>query len=442
MVPLKRRVRRLVEALIALSTLALVAVVTRLNLKVYYHPSTSTSAASLLKVQRPAQHLSSIALPSSLPLPDLPKYTTELASIAVRTTEWICGDKNDIDPRDDVPRPFFAFVHVYKTAGSTLRSFFSSYARACRKSLMVIVSCSGATPAAGENWHPCRLKSVMDARRRIVEHDYMKDRVYPTVNATVLQRHFDILAGHYRLGATDHVFQEHRHADSDGGSHFLRTPARHIVFLRQPRERFVSSILYRAKQFSMNKKDTVEETARFIKKRVHDSRQENDYQTSVFKYLLTPEQAQIKENKTFRSTVQLVEHQTRLAIWNLIQYNAIVGMTEHFAESMVVLKHVLLPDEYTSDERKEKSRVLFEEYTTNSNKTSIRLADNIPATRKNPSQMGTISTSSVMVELEKDKIFMREFEEFLKYEQIVVDFGLTMFWLQHDAVTEDRKSVV
>ena len=59
------------------------------------------------------------------------KYTADLAAKAVEPTVWACGKaggqhENALDPITN-QRPFFAFVHVYKTAGSTLRDFFRKY---------------------------------------------------------------------------------------------------------------------------------------------------------------------------------------------------------------------------------------------------------------------------------------------------------------------------
>lgn len=364
----------------------------------------------------------------ALPIPQsLPIYNKELASHAIRTTTWMCGDKNP--PADQNQRPFFAFVHVYKTAGTSLRHFFADYADLCRKSMMLIVNCSGIKASilkskASENWNSCRLKYVIDRHgNQEGEHDGVEDRVYPTINNTVLQEHFDILAGHYRFGLSDNVFPHHQPPSSNP---LDTTPVRHIVFLRQPMERYVSSKLYRAKQFGTNKKEmsTVEDTVDYIKKRVRERRKKNEYLDSIFNYLLTPEQAQTTMRKL--STEQLMEHKTQLAIKNLVHYNAIVGMTERFSESMAILQHALLPSQFSSDERKDSVGEMFENYSAD--------GDSSQSSRQNPSQMGTISTSSVTAELKKDDAFIQEFQEYLKYEQIIVDFALKMHNMQYDLV--------
>lgn len=63
----------------------------------------------------------------------LPVYTREMAHLAVRAVPWTCGDGEEI-ARDPLSgqKPMFAFVHVYKAAGSTVRLFFRKYAAICR----------------------------------------------------------------------------------------------------------------------------------------------------------------------------------------------------------------------------------------------------------------------------------------------------------------------
>lgn len=121
-----------------------------------------------------------------------------------------------------------------------------------------------------------------------------------------------------------------------------------------------------------------------------------------------------------------MEHKTQLAIKNLVHYNAIVGMTERFSESMAILQHALLPSQFSSDERKDSVGEMFENYSAD--------GDSSQSSRQNPSQMGTISTSSVTAELKKDDAFIQEFQEYLKYEQIIVDFALKMHNMQYDLV--------
>ena len=363
----------------------------------------------------------------------LPKYDKSMAAHAIRKVDWICGDEEPMTSNPN--RPFIVFVHIYKTAGSTLREFFANYASLCSKALMLLVGCTGVKShvlKSANNWDSCRLKYTIDGREYIQEHDEMgKDevRVYPTVNTTIIQSNFDILTGHYRIGLLD--------------STPLNT--RHVVFFRQPVERYVSSILYRAKEQSLHKKETIEDTAQYIKDRVYDSRKRGDYQESVFKYILTPTQAE-ETRKKKSSTAK----KATIAIENLLYYNPIVGFTETFQQSMLVLEHALLPDEFSSDEREELVEEMFDTYVgdVSDNTANTTASENEKQdesmfkhidTRKNLSQMGSISTSSVVAELKRDDKFMSVITEFLKYEQVVADFALKMHRLQYDMVIQSNE---
>lgn len=380
---------------------------------------------------------------------ELPTYTKRQAKQAIRPASWICGDKHDksLDTLTNL-KPFFGFVHVYKTAGSTLREFFTEYAMHCRKSFMLLVNCSGlkhpVISSRGEvkEWNNCRLKYVLDGRNGISEHDGMEleERAYPSVNNSVLLDKIDILGGHFRIGSADYAFQDIQQLQSKRQSAQSTTPVRHIVFLRQPMERYVSGMLYRAKNYQKNKKESLVGTVSYIKKRVLESRRKkNEYATGVLNYLLTPEQ-QGKMKAKDMGTVhieasdvsleeQLVSYNTRVAIDNLAKYNVIMGMTERFTESMLILRHVLGTTPFTSDERRDAMKEMFDEYTNtttgDSNKNAV----------KNPSTMGVISTSSVMTELEDDADFMTEFKEYVKYEQMVVDFAWKMHVMQYELAT-------
>jgi len=377
-------------------------------------------------IQKKKQPNSRSLIHNKQPISSLPKYDKSMAATAIRKVDWICGDEEPMTSNPN--RPFIVFVHIYKTAGSTLREFFANYANLCSKALMLLVGCTGVKShvlKSTNNWDSCRLKYTIDGREHIQEHDEMgkdEDRVYPTVNSTIIQSNFDILTGHYRIGLLD--------------STPLNT--KHVVFFRQPLERYVSSILYRAKEQSLHKKETIEDTAQFIKDRVYDSRKRGDYQESVFKYILTPTQAE-ETRKKKSSTAE----KATIALDNLIHYNPIVGFTETFQDSMLILEQALLPNEFSSDEREELVEEMFDTYVGDVSDNTANTTASVNEeegegmfkhidTFKNLSQMGSISTSSIVAELKKDDKFMSVITEFLKYEQMVADFALKMHRLQYD----------
>jgi len=331
------------------------------------------------------------------------EYTAELAARAVEPTVWTCGEKDRqkqtaLDPITN-QRPFFAFVHVYKTAGSTVRDFFQNYATVCKKSLALVISCHGS------GIEECRLKRSVNAPQSIER-----------VNSTILHDHYDMLGGHYSFGMADDIFSYDAATPNYGNGAPL---VRHMVFLRQPMTRFVSHILFKQKKGGWNMKDTVEDTAEDIKEMIRTSRGKGEYMSSIYKYLLTPQQRAMRYDQT-QTQEDVVAHKAQLSIGNLLRYNAIVGMTETFSQSMKIFEHAM-GHIVTSTRKEEEARAMFSRY----------IGEEVS---RNVSKRKGISTGSVLKELNKDGEFMAIFREFVKYEQMIVDFAMDMHQKQYEAV--------
>lgn len=326
------------------------------------------------------------------------KYTAELAARAVQPTVWTCGEKDRkaqaaLDPITN-QRPFFAFVHVYKTAGSTVRDFFREYAAICNKSLALVFACRGSSVKQ------CQLQAKVNAPHS-----------HKGVSSAILHDHYDILGGHLSFGMADDIFSN---ATDTTAAH-----VRHMVFLRQPMARFVSHILYQQKQRNKNQRDTIEETAEDIKKRVRRYRGKGEYVSSIYKYLLTPTQRAMTYDQE-QTKEEVVAHKAQLAIDNLLRYNAIVGMTETFSQSMQLFEHAM-GHTSTSTRKEEEAQEMFSRY----------IGEEVS---RNKSKRKSISTGSVLTELNKDDEFMAIFREFVKYEQKIFDFALVMHEKQYEAV--------
>jgi hypothetical protein len=264
------------------------------------------------------------------------------------------------------------------------------------------------------NWKKCQVVSSIDRNSHAENIGKNRKRLYPTANNTVIRNNFDILGGHFRIGTGDYILKN----NTDNID-----PLRHIIFLRDPIDRYISGVLYQFKQSKQKKQSrTLQHFVDLIKERVLSGRAAGDFWDRSLAYLLTPGQAE-KFNQAKTSfmkanrTEQLTEVKAKTAIDNLFKYNAIVGMTEHMDQSMDILKYVLLTG------AKAKHIALLEKYT---NKT------------RNVSKNGDISTSSVLEELKKDAKFMSVFEEYVKYEKLINDYAMGMHLKQHEMLLEQR----
>ena len=348
------------------------------------------------------------------PSPTRLNYTAELASMAVEPTVWTCGKKDRhnqtaLDPITN-QRPFFAFVHVYKTAGSTVRDFFTEYATICKKSLAIIQTCRGS------GVEKCQLKSVNAPQKQLKR-----------VNSAILHDHYDILGGHFSFGMADHIFSNANTTTTTtattphNGNNEAAQKVRHMVFLRQPMARFVSHILYQQNTRNKHQRETVQDTAEDIKKRIRSSRGKGEFMSSIYKYLLTPTQREMKYDRKGQTQEAVEAHKAQLSIDNLMRYNAIVGMTETFSQSMQIFEHAM-GHVGTSARKEEEVKGLFSRFVGEE-------------VLRNVSKRKSISTGPVLKELNKDDEFMVVFREYVKYEQMIVDFAMEMHQKQHNAVT-------
>ncbi len=383
----------------------------------------------------------------------LPTYTRDMARLAIRPVSWTCGDDLEVvDPLTDV-RPIFSFVHVYKAAGSTLRDFFERYSLKCRKSWMVLISCTkvkSSSIRANEDWNGCRVKQVVNGRHIHLNNigDANAERPYPTVNNTILREKIDIFGGHIQIGSGDFI-----HGNPAVAFPAQTPPVRHIVFLRDPMARFVSGILYEQKNGKMKAGETdvaLEGTVKLIKKRVRGSRKADAYMKRSTQYLLTPIQSENIANLTARNIGRTSEEnrayaQAVAAIQNLVNYNVILGMAEAMDQSMTILRHALLSNRFTDDDRKEYAGDLFENYDDSERTTEEEEEENDrmirrPKEKFNLSERDGVSTALVLQELKKDADFIPIFQEYVKFEQMINDFAWVMHKMQFEEATQKALS--
>lgn len=337
---------------------------------------------------------------------------------------------------------------------------------------MLVIHCTGVNlstiQSEERNWEKCdvksKLESVASGRRDL------------SLNNSILRERFDILGGHLRIGTADNVFRNNSLTHLASLQHYSDESApqlRHIVFLRNPMDRYVSGILYQ--KFEVKKKKySVDHVVQIIKEQVIEARKKNQYQDRILSYLLTPVQVdslnkyvnQVNKMKSENCSIpdniapkNTPEYKTLLAIHNLFHYNVIVGITERMPESMRILKQIL-GNEFRNDESRKDVYELFEKFaptevsregqnnvkTSNQSTDSKSVSDGVVLRKANSTQGHDVShgivlnaskkitTSFVLEQLRQDEEFMMLFREFLKYEQMIVDFAWGMHMMQHEMV--------
>jgi len=205
----------------------------------------------------------------------VPIYNISRAAEAVQSTTWKCGVETTRSAT--TPHTLVAFVHVYKTgtcvslivaprllpallfgatsllnltcfrhqAGSTMRLFFRDVANACKKNWVLLSTCTGVRLSSLKEpntaWTPCRVSEVVEGRRgRVEQNKYggptrksfvgARGKKQTKMNNLFVASDVDIIGGHMRVGTADYAFE----TEPPQGR------VRHVVFLREPLERFVS----------------------------------------------------------------------------------------------------------------------------------------------------------------------------------------------------------
>ena len=164
-------------------------------------------------------------------------------------------------------------------------------------------------------------------------------------------------------------------------------------------------------------------------------------------YLLTPIQSEDKANLSLsRRIAGMTPEEKRMdvkamtVIQNLMHYNVIMGMTENMAQSMTILRHVLISGSFSSDNRMKMIDGLFEKHII-LKKEDHKQNNNAQSYKINVSVRNGVSTELVLQELMKDEDFLPIFQEYVKYEQIIHEFALKMHMMQYaEAVTYNEKS--
>ena len=314
---------------------------------------------------------------------------------------WSCSDTNR--------KKKLAFVHIFKTAGSSMRTLLSRYAEKCHAGNAVVVNCAPVDPASIEskNWvkqekwqrrSPCLLKKTVFRNKTVVS------RPASPINTTYLEEaNIDILDGHITMG-TDQYWKDNQ------GHH---VDVQYLTFFRESTRKVVSAVLY------MNPKLSFDEAVEKTKTKVRKALSKSEYLDNS-KYIITPAHAAKLANTTLNPYAT-----ARLTMETLKENKVLFGIVERMSESLEMLQHVIDKDRELDG--------LFESFGM------------IPAgankTREVIKNQSKLSSSDVLAELEKDEEFMKLMREYVKYDTMVYEFALDMHMRQYETFQAQQQPV-
>jgi len=335
------------------------------------------------------------------------------------------------------------FVHVFKTAGSTIRSFFRAYAERCRRGWTCAIGCSLVDPmtlgptSGKQTWALLRhtISGIDTNHKKPEGYCRMKDYI----TRAGLKREF---LGPFE--SRSEVANEHIYHDTDilGGHMPLGIgekswpgvqEVRYLTFVRSAVSKYVSARIYSAPDLSTKK------YVRLIRKTLNKEQEvqgEKRYHQGYSKYLITPEQHKrgIDVSKNSLNAVESARMRSIICD-NLYRMNVTVGVVERWSESMELLQDLIDPTRQATDLFIEYGMTQEARLTNFSNRgaSGHGAASKRPQTtvRKNVSGSGKTSTPSVVEVLKKDAKVWSMLQEYLKFDQEIYECGLKIHKSQY-----------
>jgi len=112
---------------------------------------------------------------------------------------WSCSATESDLPTTHHPPPKLVFVHIFKTAGSTLRSFFRDYSQQCLgRSYATLTGCTSVplktlqlAEAHNLSWEPCNMKDFSNRQGQKQLLNGPVNEIFCKTNSTSLEDIFD-----------------------------------------------------------------------------------------------------------------------------------------------------------------------------------------------------------------------------------------------------------
>jgi hypothetical protein len=309
---------------------------------------------------------------------------------------WRCKDEKAKEGRSSK----LIYLHLPDIEEtSVFRAILEAYSHHCHAGMAVVSTCSSPSVKSMKsgNWQnskgrragePCRI-------RKVLERDLTEFYEQQHVNMTFLQSDIDVLVGNFPIGVDSYW--------KDASNNPIN--AQYITLLQDPVSLYVG-------RFNNGKTLPLNQTADDIKRHVQEQHKYGRVYSQYPSYLITAEQFE-----DFQKAGVIPSHKSAafLAMKNLLDSNVLVGIAERMPESIEMLKHVVDRTSYLDK--------MFE-YFGMRNATGI--AKKVIRSR----------SSKIVKELEKDKEFMIQFREFVRWDAELYDFALDLHKRQYNLVKE------
>jgi hypothetical protein len=319
---------------------------------------------------------------------------------------WKCSD----DPSERFTKVIF--LHLTRSAGSTLRPFFRAYSNLCHRGIAIVSQCVDLgleSMKGGDIWRngetgPQAAKDCwlsLATNRTGSEILSNPGGFMGRMNTAFLKDHdIDILAGHLSLGSESYWL------DSS------REQPQYVVFVRHPLAKYVSQILLVERADNL----TIQEAVALVNRSAARELEQRSYHDTFSSYLITPQQ---KEWVDVENVEWTPERRVNLTLSNLFQRPVLVGVVDRFPESLQMLGYVLDKDGEANN--------------------LVNFFSSPPNSTKLYEKLGNRNRTLAVVEaIEQDASVSATLREFLRYELEIYEYALELHVKQYQWMQQDR----
>jgi len=301
------------------------------------------------------------------------------------------------------------FLHLSRSAGSTIRSILRAYASYCKAGIAFVSHCIDLahdhTIRGDEQWingkgswaigQNCWLTFLANRTGDTVVES-RPHAFAPTVTRDLLlDQAVDILSGQLPLGSGQYWTTRD---DASNGSDPPKSDTQYVVFFRRPLERFISEFLFRIPE---SDNISVDQAVLRITEMVACARSEGLYRDKYSSYFITPKQKSWVEREMIDWSA---ERRLNLTLRNLSKGRVMFGIVERLPESIEMLQYLL--------DRDNEIPSLSEYFTSEKHLNKIA------------SQVSPNRTKAISQRIQKDASLSSMVDEYLKYEIKIYSFAL------------------
>lgn len=334
---------------------------------------------------------------------------------------WNCSIRITEDGRhlDDGRNRKLIFLHIPRTAGSTIRALLRAYSDFCHAGFAVVNRCvdlSFRQLNGNSIWRNGRESLAADqdcvlmyiANRTSGTRSLATTPIEPSVVSTALLQimQVDILSGQLSIGSDEGWYT----TGSNGKQ--VNLEAQYVAFFRQPLHKFVSETMFHT---TASDSLSIEEAVALVNSTAFNAKRDGRYYEKYSNYLITPEQKDFVDRERVKWSP---ERRVNLTLTNLLKKSVLVGVVERMPESMQLLKYVLDGENETS--------TIFQFFSSTERVSKLA---NVASNNR---------TEAIVKQIRQDAMLLASLEEYLKYETQIYEFAVQIHERQYHGYKADR----